>query len=398
MLIIALPHTTASEFAFALSDGQSVLRSSSAAAAGLPLHAGEVVAVVPHTRLSWLQVQLPPGSHGARLDAVIQGLLEDRLLDDLSQLLCVLPAEGASQAKAGGPCVVAVCDASWLRQSLAPLQAAGLTVQRLVPDVSPSPNPVLHVIGSPDHAQGLLTHAQGVTPLPPAMAQWQAFAELHQPELSLHAEPAMVEAVQQLFQRQPMLETSAQRWLAAANQTRWNLAQGEWAQGPTQRLQRWLQSRWQALWHDPDWAPLRWGIVGLLVVQLIGLNALAWREQQALTQQQQALPQILQATFAHVSLVVDAPLQMQRELSALMQRSGHASASDFEPLLAALGSVLPTGQTPSQLHFAERVLRVQGLNWSAAESEQASRALHTRGVRLRQEGNDTWSLQAEATP
>ncbi len=401
MLIIALPHspsTASTDFAYAESDGQSVLHSATSAAAGLPLHAGEVVGVVPHSRLSWFSVSLPPGSQGNRLDAVLAGLLEDRLLDDPQQLHLVLPNDARALAPSGGGTWVAVCDKQWLRDSLAPLQAAGLTVQRLVPEISPSEAPVLHVLGTPDHASCVLTHAQGVTLLPPNTAQWPAFAALRDPALHIHAEPAMVVRAQQLLPQPPELQSAPQRWLAAANQTRWDLAQGEWTQGRRQRLQRWLQSSWQTLRHAPAWRPLRIGVVTLLVVQWVGLNALAWREQHTMAQQQRALPSILTATFPHVTLVVDAPLQMQREVDALKQRTGTTSSTDFEPLLAGLAGVLPSGQTPTQLHFADRTLRLQGINLTAEQSSSASRALHVQGLSLRQESNDAWLLQAEGTP
>jgi general secretion pathway protein L len=268
----------------------------------------------------------------------------------------------------------------------------------LVPEICPSNTPTLHVTGTPDHALCLLSHASGVLALPPNTAQWQAFAPLSDPELQVYAEPAMVAHVQQQFQRQPVLQSAAQRWLAAANQTEWNLAQGEWAQGHAQRLQRWLQSSWQTLRHHPQWRPVRWGLVVLLAIQLIGLNALAWREQRALAQQLAALPSLLTRTFPQVTLVVDAPLQMRRELNALKQASGSPASNDFEPLLSALASVLPADQTPSQLHFADRVLRVQGLRLNTEQSQHASRALQALGLVLRQEGDDTWLLQGEVNP
>ncbi len=401
MLIIALPHspsTPTSDLAYAESDGQSVLRSATSTATALPLHAGEVVAVVPHSRLSWFSVSLPPGHQGTRLDAVLTGLLEDRLLDDPQQLHLVLPNDARAQAQSGGDTWVAVCDKQWLRDSLAPLQTAGLTVQRLVPEISPSETPVLHVSGTPDHACCVLSHAQGVTQLPPHTAQWPAFAALRDPALRVHAEPAMVARVQQLLPHVPVLQSAPQRWLAAANQTRWDLAQGEWAQGGRQRLQRWVQSSWQSVRHAPAWRAVRMGVLALLAVQWVGLNAMAWREQQAIQQQQRALPNILTTTFPHVTLVVDAPLQMQREVDTLKQRTGAASSTDFEPLLAALAGVLPSGQTPTQLHFADRTLRLHGLNLTTEQSNLANNALHAQGLSLRQESNDIWMLQAEGTP
>ncbi len=394
MLIIALPHTVHANTSYAHvhSDGHSVLRSATGAAATLSTHAGEVVALVPHSRLAWLQVQLPPASHGPRLQSVLHGLLEDRLLDDPQQLHIVLAPDAEQTTRTGGDTLVAVCDKQWLRDALAPLQAAGLTVQRIVPELSPSVTPVLHVMGEPDHSHSVLCHAQGVTPLPPNTAQWRAFAELSQDDLQIQAEPAMVTRVQSTLERQPMLQSAAQRWVKSS-QSDWDLAQGEWAQGPLQRLNRQMRAAWQTLLHAPAWKPVRWGVVALVGLQVLGLNALAWRERSALDAQQASLQSILKTAFPSVTLVIDAPLQMQREVDALQQKSGTASSTDLEPLLAALAGVLPAGQTPEQIHFANHTLRVQGVTFDSHSAGIAS--LKTQGLSLRQDGNDTWVLQAE---
>jgi general secretion pathway protein L len=394
MLIIALPHSAHANtgYAHVHSDGHSVLRSATGAAATLSAHAGEVVAVVPHSRLAWLRVQLPPASHGPRLQSVLHGLLEDRLLDDPQQLHIVLAPDADTTARTGGDTLVAVCDKQWLRDALAPLQAAGLTVQRIAPELSPSTKPVLQVMGEPDLSQSVLCHAHGVTLLPPNTAQWRAFAQLSQDDLQIQAEPAMVTRVQSTLQRQPMLQSAAQRWVKAC-QSDWDLAQGEWAQGPLQRLQRQVLATWQTVLHAPAWKPVRWGVVALIALQVLGLNALAWRERSALNTQQDALQNILKTTFPSVTLVIDAPLQMQREVDALQQKSGSTSSTDLEPLLAALTSVLPAGQTPQQIHFANHALRVQGVTFDSNAAGMAR--LKGQGLNLRQDGNDTWVLQAE---
>ena len=396
MLIIALPHTAqdaAHGYAHVHSDGHSVLRHATGAAATLSTHAGEVVAVVPHSRLSWHAVQLPPGSHGPRLATVLQGLLEERLLADTASLHLVTAPHTAHMARQGGNTLVAVCDKTWLRQTLAPLQAAGLQVQRIVPELSPSATPTLQVMGTPDDAQCVLCHAHGTALLPPNTAQWHAFAELQQADLQIHAEPAMVARVQDTLQRQPMLQSPAQRWVQASHSD-WDLAQGEWAQGHRQRAWRWWQHAWQTLCHSPAYRPLRYGAAALIGLQVLGLNVVAWREQAALQQQRAALNTVLQTTFPHVRLVVDAPLQMQREVDALQQKSGLPSSTDFEPLLSALGQVLPAGQTPSDIDFANQSLRVKGIT----PDERATHALQAMGLSLRAEG-EVWVLQAQgATP
>jgi general secretion pathway protein L len=171
------------------------------------------------------------------------------------------------------------------------------------------------------------------------------------------------------------------------------LAQGEWAQGRAQRVQRQVLAAWQSLLHAPAWQPVRWGAVALVALQVLGLNALAWRESSALNAQQASLQSILKTTFPSVTLVIDASLQMQREVDALQQKSGAASSTDLEPMLAALAGVLPAGQTPQQIHYANHALRVQGVTLDSNSTGLAR--LKAQGLSLRQDGNDTWVLQAE---
>jgi general secretion pathway protein L len=319
-------------------------------------------------------------------------LLEDRLLDDPQALHIVLDPQTETTARTGGEALVAVCDKQWLRDALAPLQTAGLTVQRIVPELSPTDKPVLQVMGEPDHSQSVLCHAHGASLLPPNTAQWRAFTELSQDDLQIQAEPAMVARVQSTLQRQPMLQSAAQRWVKSS-QSAWDLAHGEWAQGRAQRVQRQVLAAWQTLMHAPTWKPVRWGVVALVALQVLGLNALAWRESSALTAQQASLQNILKTTFPSVTLIIDAPLQMQREVDALQQKSGAASSTDLEPLLAALAGALPAGQTPQQIHYANHALRVQGV---ALDSNATGVArLKAKGLSLRQDSNDIWVLQAE---
>jgi general secretion pathway protein L len=398
MLILALPHSanaaTSTGYAHVHSDGHSVLRSATGMAATLSAHAGEVVAVVPHSRLSWLQVHVPPASHGTRLHSVLHGLLEDRLLDEPSQLHLATPANAQHIARTGGALWVAACDKAWLRAVLTPLQEAGLTVQRIVPELAPTPIPTLYVMGEPHHAHSVLCHPQGVTLLPPNVGQWHAFGAWNSEDAHIQAEPAMVSRVQTTLQRQPMLQSAAQRWVQAS-QSDWDLAQGEWAQGPLQRLQRQLQTAWQTLRHAPAWRPVRWGLLSMLVLNVLGLNAMAWHERNAQQAQQAALSEVLQTTFPSVTLVVDAPLQMQRALDALQQKNGTASSTDLEPLLAALADALPAGSTPTQLHYVDHTLRVHGTALSTPIPPATRARLQAQGLRLSPDGSDVWVLQAE---
>ena len=114
VLVVLLPEnptSVASEFGYALTlDGQSVQGHGSAAASLLPAPAGagaEVVAVVPVERLSWHRVDLPKGSStgSPRLRAVLEGLLEDRLLDEPETLHFALQPQPRADAR-----VLVACD------------------------------------------------------------------------------------------------------------------------------------------------------------------------------------------------------------------------------------------------------------------------------------------------
>jgi general secretion pathway protein L len=207
----------------------------------------------------------------------------------------------------------------------------------------------------------------------------------------------MVERVEQLLQRRPVMQNAAQRSVVAA-QSNWDLAQGEWAQGISQRFLRLAQHAWQTLLHAPAWRSVRIGLASLLVLQVVGLNAMAWREQRGLDQQKAQLSQILTTAFPSVQLVIDAPLQMQREVDTLQRNAGRITSTDFEPMLASTASALPEGLVPTQWHFANHVLRAQGLQLNEAQANAAQTALKTKHLQLRQEGNDVWVIQPEATP
>ena len=101
ILIVTLPAEPADAAAvydYVLSaDGSTLTEQSRAGLALLPQlgSTDEVVALVSADKLSWHQVQLPKGSLGRRftsdggaprLRAVLEGLLEDQLLDETAQL------------------------------------------------------------------------------------------------------------------------------------------------------------------------------------------------------------------------------------------------------------------------------------------------------------------------
>ena len=413
ILIVRLPLPAGeanppAEVAFALSsDGHAVERQGNSAAALLPMprRPGEIVALVPAQALSWQLVNLPRGvksGQAARLRAVLDGMLEERVLDDTQALHFAL----SPQARGGEAAWVAVCDRAWLRASVQALEAAGRPVARIVPEFAPDdstePQRVLHAIGTAEAGWLAATGERAgsaVTLLPLGAPAWALLgddaAQSGEPPLLL-AEPAVAALAESLAGRPAALQTPAERWLAAARGP-WDLAQFDLANSGRSRAARRAGSWAGALWQAPQWRAARWGLALLLLANLVGLNALAWREGRDLKQREAGVRSLLTQTFPSVQVVVDAPVQMEREIALLRQAAGNVSGSSLESLLASAGAALPAGHAATTIDFARGELKLGGLQLQPAESARLAENLRARKLVAEQQG-DALTLRPEQSP
>jgi general secretion pathway protein L len=147
------------------------------------------------------------------------------------------------------------------------------------------------------------------------------------------------------------------------------------------------------------WRPARWGLLALLAVQLAGLNTWAWMTRQQWERQQDSWTQVLQDSFPQVKVVIDAPLQMAREVARLRQGSGQLTPTDLESLLQALGRALPAGTaSPDRLNYQDGVLQWPATALDASQKAAFEQALQQEGYALDSQGG-TWRLQPrEAQP
>lgn len=385
-LLVSLPldPATGAEWAYVLvADGHRVERQGRAPAALLPAPRGadaEVVGLVPPQALAWHRVALPAGAGpgSPRLRAALEGLLEEQLLDEPDALhFAVEPG-----ARAGDTAWVAACDRGWLRAALQQLEAAGRPVGRIVPEFAPQAATLLHVVGAPEQPLAVATSPEGVLALPFG----SAVLPLVPPDAQRHAEPAVAALAEQVLQQPVPLQQPAERWLRAL-QTRWDLAQFEFASSSRTRALRRLASGLTALRSGPQWRPVRWGAALLVATHLAGLNAWAWKERDALADKQAAVRDALRATFPQVKVILDAPVQMEREVAALRQVTGAASPRDLEAQLAALAAALPPGRAPASLQYANGELRVGGLGLAADEAAAAAARLRSRGLAATPQGD-----------
>ena len=328
-------------------NGQQLTEHGTCAASLLPAD-DDVVLVLPPHAVSWHRATLPRVAN-ARLRAVLDGVLEEHLLSDSGELHFALEPGGRS----GQTVWIAACHKAWLKGWLQVLEDTGRPVSRIVPSIwphlassrsvaSPTVHWAHHQAGRPWLASA---SALGVvcTPLQPGSAGVAALvmpipgdAETPDGATQWLAEPAAAaEAEQLLGQRFELVAQPA--WLLRCAQSEWNLAQFDLSLSSTARRGQRLRQTLRQWRSAPAWRPARWGLAALLVVQLIGLNAAAWQERRVLAAKQQALGQTLQRSFPQVTLVLDAPLQMQRELTRLQRASGTLAHGDLEAMLGVLG-------------------------------------------------------------
>jgi general secretion pathway protein L len=400
-LIVHLPAqlvSASTEFEYALTsvDGSTVQSHGSAQASLLPAptRAGaEVVAVVPAAMISWHRVELPKGTTtgSPRVRAVLDGLLEDQLLDEPESLHLALQP----QARGTAPLWVAACDRAWLRSAVQALEAAGRPASRIVPEFAPEGDPVLYALGDPQQPQLVLAGSQGVTALPLSSDALPLLPALPADTLCV-AEPAVAALAEQVLHRQPVLQQAPQRWLQSA-QSAWDLAQFEFSSSGRARALKKLGTAWADLLVAPQWRPARWGVLLLVAVNLLGLNAWAWRERSALATKRDAIGRTLTQTFPQVKVVVDAPVQMAREVALLRQLTGATSGRDLEAMLGALSAASPPERPVGALDFSGGELRVKGVGYSPAEARRVTTALKSQGYSATQQG-DTLVLALEGAP
>lgn len=395
-LVVSLPSASAgpqASYAYVVSpNGQQMQHQGSATAVLLPALArgSELVALIPMAALSWHDVDLPDGLNAAspRLRSVLSGLLEERVLDDVDALhLALAPQTGTAP---GGKSWVAACDRGWLQGHLQALEAAQRPVARVVPEFAPDLGELqVHAVGDAESAFWVITgkpvggllrlpfSAAALSMLPGRPESGQAAAD-EQPAPLVFAEPVLAAQAEALSQAKVSLITRPQRWLDAARSP-WDLAQFDLARSARARAIKKFSGVFANLLRAPEWRPLRWGAALLLVVNVIGLNAWAWRESANLATTRAAIQSTLTQTFPSVKVVVDAPLQMQREVASLRQASGTVSNGDLEAMLSAVGAAAQPALRIASIDFAAGELRIKGQAVSPQEAGSLPAELKAKG-------------------
>lgn len=396
-----MPGTLAALAVVQVADGNTPAVATDAPLGLLPDAPGaERVALVPVQRLSWHQIELPAGTldkgffhdgGSPRLRAVVEGLLEDRVLDDTAALHFAM----APNARTGTPTWVAVCDRAWLKAWLAALDNAGRSVTRVVPEFAPPDEPQaslqLSAVGSADAPQLVCAGPMGVTllPLSAATLQWLLMPGLDAvqdtPAPQWWAEPGVAQVAEQLAGTPVTLQTEAER-AARAARLPWDLAQFEFSASRQARSRKRWSLLWDTLLRAPEWRAARWSVVALAVVHVVGLQAWSWKEQSAQNAKRNAIAAVLTSTFPDTKVVVDAPVQMARSVAALQRQSGAATGADLETILNHFGAIAPANTAPTAIEYIANDVRITGLDSNAPELADVAANLQSQGYTARWDG------------
>jgi general secretion pathway protein L len=130
---------------------------------------------------------------------------------------------------------------------------------------------------------------------------------------------------------------------------------------------------------SPQWRPARWGAIVLVAANLLGLNAWAWKERSSLAAKRESVRRVLTTTFPQVKLVVDAPLQMEKEVALLRQTAGATSNRDMEAMLGELAAVAPPQRPPTSIDYSAGELRVKGIASIPPDAAALAESLRARG-------------------
>ncbi len=372
--------STTKEYHYALtSNGTDLSRQGCCLPALLP-KADVVVAVLADIDVSWHRITLPKAP-AAKMSAALMGILEESLLEDAENTLLAL----APLATPGQSAWIAAVHLPWLTSELAALEQAKVFVDRVVPSIGPDTVASGHFSENPDSAgadagASLIlswSHAEGLAVLPLEGSLARHYLPRPAPVgTRWTATPGAAQAAEQWLGLPVQIMPIPLR-LLQASRTLWNLRQFSLTR--QRRGLRAAHDVYRQFWM-PDWRSFRWGLLILASIHLLGLNLWAWHQQAQIKARQTALTHTLKTSFPRVQVVLDAPLQMYKELQALRQTAGQPGDEDFESALQAAAAAWPLDRPPVEhLQYKNGRLSLAAQGWTPTQVEQFRHAVVRQG-------------------
>ena len=289
----------------------------------------EVEVVVPASMVGFIPAQLPPGSQSKILGA-LAFLVEAGLISTPEDTHAVLAEQSASQI------VVAVIQKSWMKRLLEKLSRVDIFPARMFPETLlpelPQNGWAMVCRGHESFirtsvAQGMPVDVDtnsGSAPLLLVLALQQCEPLKKPAIIAFYGELVSHSENWQAQLGILLILGSKQEWFVSQGKPALNLLQGDFQ--PSGGVARRLVA----------FKPVAIGLAALVTLQfsLILLDyAIKASENRKLDQ---AMLTQFKATFPDAKTVVDAPLQMQRNLEELKHGAGQSGHSDYLPLLSSV--------------------------------------------------------------
>lgn len=375
----AVAEAPSREYDYALTaDGRQITSEGRATPSSLPA-ADTVIAVVAETDISWRRVELPRA--GRQMRAALAGKLEEALLDEPDTLHFALEPD----ALGGDTAWVAVTSRPWLSDHLAQLEAAQVFIDRVAPLAWPDELARGHFFEANGDKAGSgialrWSHVDGVATLPLEGGLARQFFPpglVHAAQWT--ATPPVATAAERWLGTAVTVQTPAQRALAVIDNA-WDLRQFDLA--PRARGVRAFRLVTREFMRKP-WRPVRIGLVGLALVQLLGLNLWAWHQKREIAARRDAVTTTLTTAFPQVRAILDAPVQMQKQLDLLRVSAGSVGEQDLEALLGAAATAWPGDRPPTDaLAFEPGRLTLSAQGWSPTQIDNFRNQLRSEGWQL----------------
>ncbi len=334
----------------------------------------EVEVVAPASMVGFIPAQLPPGSQTKILGA-LAFLVESGLISAPEDTHAVLAEQSASQV------VVAVIQKSWMKILLEKLSRADIFPVRMFPETLlpalPDKGWAMVCKGHESFirtgvVQGIPVDVDVNNDTPPlllALALQQS--ELNPPaSIAMHGELVPQIEVWQSQLGISLVPATQIEWFVSPSKPALNLLQGEFqpSGGVTRHL---LAFKSVAI------------TLGVLIALQISLTlfdyALKANENRKLDQ---AILLQFKATFPDANTVVDAPLQMLRNLEEMKHGAGQGVSSDYIPMLAAvtnsIGSV--SAERLRGMDYQNNKLVLNLLLPNMEQAEAMRKRLNTSGL------------------
>jgi len=358
-------------------DSGAVVQSGTGVLASMP-RAAECIAIVAPERVLLVNVSTPPGAR-RQWKAALPFLAEGHTLPDPEENHVVLAAEPSS-----GQASLAITDRPWLRRVAEACRTAGLPLRRAVPEI------LLPALGKSgwtlvwDSSGGFVRSGAfsgmaldtGDGANPPVALRLMLNNAATQPgginvRLLQGAGAAMPE-----WENFPLALGQGEPWdwrRASIPADAPNLLTGELA--PPSRPQEW--------W--PRLRPAVFILLALLAVETLG-GILQWA---VLTHEEGSLKQAMERSFrkafGNEAALVNAPLQMRRNIADIKHGAGLEDDNDFLPLMdlsARALAKMPAGSV-RELHFEGGELEVEVNAATAAELDALQAGLRNSGLAVR---------------